>query len=142
MISFYHDVTKNQTNPSTPTPYTLVHASILSISFKLRSRMTFSETEWRPPPLFSSKHITARHYAAHMQQRRVTCPASWLRLIAPTLFLDLISNKSTFISQKFETGSFFFVLLTDDIQPTNKQCLVSKFKEEEVLLNISVSLSN
>lgn len=63
--------------------------------------------------------------------------------MAPTLFLDLISNKSTFISQKFETGSFFFsVLLTDDIQPTNKQRLVSKFKEEEVLLNISVSLSN
>lgn len=68
VISFYHDVTKNQTNPSTPTVYTLVHTSILSISFKLRSRVTpfktFSETEWRPPRLFSSKHITARHYAA------------------------------------------------------------------------------
>lgn len=68
VISFYHDVTKNQTNPSTPTAYTLVHTSILSISFKLRSRVTpfktFSETEWRPPRLFSSKHITARHYAA------------------------------------------------------------------------------
>lgn len=95
--------------------HTLVHTSTLSISSELCSRVTpfktFSETEWRPPRLFSSKRAVERHRVTHLQLRRVTGPASWLTFVAPTLCVDPVLLKSPFSSQNIWNRFFFPVLM-------------------------------